>query len=285
MKKYLLLPLLVLFLNIGCGSDDSVTTTPPPSAPLAAATMLNVAYGPDAQQTMDVYLPAGRTENTKVVVLIHGGSWVAGSKEDMSFMVPTLQSQFPDHAIVNINYRLASAESPVHPKQINDIQRMLDFVEESNYQLSDDYAFIGVSAGAHLSMLYSYKHDTEHDVKAVVDIVGPADFTDPAYTVHPLYEQSAMVLVGTTTPTEEQILEINPVSHITAQSPPTLSFYGGQDFLIPSSQGPLLKEKLDAAGVYNEFNFYPEGGHADWNAQIMQEVFAKTIQFLNTHFD
>lgn len=285
MKKYLLLPLLLLFLNIGCGSDDSVTITPPPSGPLAAATMLNVAYGPDAQQTMDVYLPAGRTEDTKVIILVHGGSWVAGSKEDMSFMIPTIQSQFPDHAIVNINYRLASAGSPVHPKQINDIQRMLDFVEESDYQLSDDYAFIGVSAGAHLSMLYSYKHDTEHDVKAIVDIVGPADFTDPNYLSHPLYAQSGVTLLGTPTPTAEQIAEVNPAAHITAIAPATISFYGGVDPLVPATQGPRLKAKLDDAGVYNEFNFYPDGGHADWNAQIMQEVFAKTILFLNTHFE
>lgn len=282
MKKLLLLPLLFLFLNIGCSSDDNSTA---PSLPLEAETMLNVSYGSHPQQTMDVYLPEGRDTDTKVIVLIHGGSWVAGSKEDMAFLVPTIQDQFPDHAIVNINYRLATPDSPMYPKQIEDIQQVIEHVESSDYVLSDDYAFVGVSAGAHLSMLYSYKYDTEHDVKAVVDIVGPADFKDPAYTVHPLYEQSAMNLLGTTTPTEQQITEINPVDHITTLAPPILSFYGGQDPLVPASQGPRLKAKLDQAGVYNEFNFYEDGGHADWNATIMQEVFGKTILFLQNHFE
>ena len=281
MKKISLLPLLFLFLVFGCSSDDDNTI----EAPLTSQEILNVAYGSDTQQTMDVYLPEGRNEeNTKVIVLIHGGSWVAGSKEDMSFLIPTIQSSFPDYAIVNINYRLANTENPAYPMQINDIEQMFTFLEDSDYHISDDYALIGVSAGAHLSMLYSYKYDTDHDVKAVVDIVGPADFTDPNYTTHPLYEESALMLLGTTTPTNEQIIEVNPVSYITAQAPPTLSFYGGQDPLVPATQGGLLKEKLDNAGVYDEFNFYPDGGHADWDLAIMQEVFGKTILFLQGNF-
>lgn len=279
MKKLLLLPLLFLFLFTGCTSEDTTQD------PLAARTMINVAYGNDAQQKMDVYLPEGRDESTKVIVLLHGGSWVAGDKEDMNFIVPILQQQFPDYAIVNINYRLATPESPMYPKQINDIKSALTFIEENNANISDDYAFIGVSAGAHLSMLYSYKYDPQHDVKAIVDIVGPADFTDPNYLSHPLYAQSGITLVGTPTPTQEQIAEVNPAAHIKATAPPTLSFYGGVDPLVPATQGPRLKAKLDSFGVYNEFNFYPDGGHADWNAQIMQEVFGKTILFLQNHFD
>jgi predicted esterase len=59
-----------------------------------------------------------------------------------------------------------------------------------------------------------------------------------------------------------------------------LSFYGGQDPLVPATQGGLLKDALDDAGVYNEFNFYENGGHADWDQQTMQEVFGKITVFL-----
>ncbi len=283
MKKYLF-GLLLIGLLSGCSSDDD-TTTPDITLPLEAENITNIAYGTHAQQTMDVYLPAGRDENTKIIVLVHGGSWVGGSKEDMNFMIPTIQTEFPDHAIVNINYRLASLGSPAYPKQINDIESVIEFIETNNYHISDDYAFVGTSAGAHLSMLYSYKYDTEHDVKAVVDIVGPADFTDPEYTIHPLYEQSGLILVGDANPPLEVITEVSPVAHITSEAPPTLSFYGGQDPLIPATQGPLLKAKLDEVGVYNEFNFYPDGGHGDWNVQIMQEVFSKTILFLENYHE
>lgn len=276
MKKYIsLLPLLLLFLITGCSSDDSST-----EAPLAARNLLNVAYGPDMQQIMDVYLPEGRDENTKVIVLVHGGAWASGSKNDVTPLVSVLQQRFPDHAVVNIDYRLATETSPALPKQTDDIETMLDYLEAAGYHISDDYAFIGFSAGAHLSMLYAYAHDTDSDVKAIVNIVGPADFTDPEYLSHELYPFAALYLTGTSTPTMEQIEAISPAGYITAQSAPTLTFYGGQDPLVPASQGPGLKAKLDAAGVYNEFNFYPDGGHGDWDAATFAEVYNKVEAFL-----
>ncbi|AWH85493.1 lipase [Flavobacterium album] len=276
MKKYLLLlPALLLFLNLGCSTDDTTT-----SEPLTARNILNVAYGTDSEQTMDVYLPANRDEDTKVMVLVHGGAWASGSKEDVTELVPVLQQRFPEHAIVNINYRLATQTSPAMPKQIEDIQKVLDYIAGSDYHVSDDYALIGFSAGAHLSMLYAYSYDTDHHVKAVVDIVGPADFTDPAYLSHQLYPIASQFLLGTTAPTPQQIATISPANYITPQSPPTITFYGGQDPLVPASQGPRLKAKLDQEGVYNEFSFYPDGGHADWDEATFTEVYSKVETFL-----
>lgn len=279
MKKHLLLPLLLLFLTLGCSSDDNNN-----SQPLAAKELLNVAYGSDSEQKIDVYLPQGRNEDTKVILLLHGGSWIAGNKDDMNYFVPTIQAQFPNYAIVNINYRLATSTSPAFPKQIQDIQQVIQYLKASNYKISDDYAFIGFSAGAHLAMLYSYAYDSAGDVKAVCNVVGPADFTDPAYSVHPLFAEAGQNLIGTATPSAEQIKQVSPTNYISAQSPPTIMFYGGQDPLIPASQGPLLKARLDQFGIYNESSFYPEGGHANWDAPIMLEVYAKITAFLQNKF-
>jgi acetyl esterase/lipase len=279
MKKLLLLPFLFLFLLTGCGDDDTKSTTDDTSV---EKQLLNVSYGSNAEQLVDIYLPAGRTENTKVILLLHGGSWVEGNKSDMSYLIPTIRQQFPNHAIVNINYRLATDNSPAFPKQIEDIQKVIAHLESDKYTISDDYAFIGFSAGGHLAMLYSYAYDPNHNVKAICDVVGPADFTDPEYLSHPLFASAALDLIGTSTPSEAQIQSVSPTAHITAQSPPTISFYGGVDPLVPASQGPRLKEALDNAGVYNEFNFYQDGGHADWDQQTMLEVFGKITVFLQT---
>ena len=281
MKKLTLLPLLLLFLNFGCSSSDDTTTDN-----LAAKEMFNVSYGADPEQTMDVYLPAGRSdEDTPVIILLHGGFWMAGSKEDMNVVVPEIKQRFPDHAIVNINYRLATNVDPAYPKQINDIDAVMNELKSGNYHVSDDYALIGFSAGAHLSMLYGYAFNTENDVKAVCNIVGPADFTDPAYADFEMYDYLALYVTGSSAPSAEMIEAVNPVAHITAQAPPTISFYGGMDPLIPPSQGPRLTDALDAAGVYNEYNFYPNGGHGDWDAQTMDEVFDKVTVFLETHLE
>ncbi len=63
-------------------------------------TFPNFQYGPNARNKMDAYMPAGRNLSTKIVLLIHGGGWSAGSKEDMAGFVSYYQWLFPQHAIV-----------------------------------------------------------------------------------------------------------------------------------------------------------------------------------------
>jgi acetyl esterase/lipase len=58
-----------------------------------SVTMMNVSYGTNAQQKMDVYLPAGRsTTATKVIIMVHGGGWNAGDKSDFNQYVDSLNS-------------------------------------------------------------------------------------------------------------------------------------------------------------------------------------------------
>ncbi|MBF6608568.1 MAG: alpha/beta hydrolase [Flavobacterium sp.] len=277
------LPVMLLLLNFGC--NDSDTETPDPILP--AQELLNVSYGQDAEQKMDVYLPQGRTdETTKTFILVHGGGWSGGSRTDFNYVVPLLKAQFPNHAIVNIDYRLGTMQSPGFPKQIQDIEMMISFLKNSDYNISDQYAFIGASAGAHLSLLYSYHFDPLHEVQAVCSIVGPTDFTDPAYTGNPLFQYGLMALVGNANYSlnPEVFIEVSPTSHISPQSPPTIMFYGGQDPLIPISQGTRLRDKLENAGVYNEFYLYSDGGHGNWNLQIMADFQQKLIAFLKSKF-
>lgn len=266
----------------GCSSSEDTTTAP--TLPLTELNLNDVAYGTDAQQKMDVHLPANRTTATKVVIVVHGGAWAEGDKEDMTGIANAMEYEFPDYAVVNINYRLATQASPAFPKQMEDLQTVIQFLKDSDYSISNNYAFIGGSAGAHLAMLYSYKYDTNHEVKAVCDIVGPADFTDPAYVSHPLYPFAAQALLGTSNITPQLIESVNPIAHITAQAPPTIMFYGGADPLVPASQGPRLEAALNAAGVYNEYYFYPNGGHANWDEATNNNVYANIIAFFEAKF-
>lgn len=285
MKVYML-PMLLLLLNFGCSTSDEASkqTTETVTEVIPAKEMMNVAYGNDAAQKMDVYLPAGRTENTKVFILVHGGGWSSGSKADFNYVVPLLKAQFPDYAIVNLDYRLATAQSPAFPKQIQDIEKAVQFLKDSDYKIADEYAFIGASAGAHLAMLYSYKYDTAHNVKAVANIVGPSDFTDPYYTSHPYFQYAAMYLIGDISSQPGAATDISPALQVTANSPATIMFYGGQDPMVPPSQATRLKAKLDEYNVYNEYYLYENGGHGNWNAEITSDFMGKLMMFLEQRF-
>lgn len=275
MKKYLLLLLVATLWS--CNSDDDGN-----QVNLEAKQTLNVSYGSDPEQKYDVYLPARRNNNTKVIVLIHGGGWTGGSKEDMNAAVAIIKIQFPDYAIVNMDYRLATESSPAYPKQTDDIASVLSHVKSQDYTISDQFSLFGVSAGGHLSMLYAYKFDTAHEVKVVCNIVGPTDFNDPSYKGSELQTTLLPYLAGNNI-TEEFLAEVSPITHVSAQSPPTIQFMGNADPLIPTTQGTRLEAKLNTFGVSNGLHIY-NAGHGNFSPTDSQDIYAKLHAFFTEHF-
>lgn len=184
-----------------------------------------------------------------------------------------MMEKFPDYAFANMNYRLADNTGFILPNQTNDIDSALGFLVKRSLKtkLNPQFILLGNSAGAHLSMLYSYnslfdnKHRTK--VKAVVNIVGPADLLDSdfAHYIDYPFVQKHMIDLTKPTPTDVTNLDIpNPVFWITETSPPTISFYGNHDQIIPLSQKKILDSVLNKNKVYNRsFEFF--GGHLDWS--------------------
>lgn len=279
------LPILLLGAAFACSpSDDEPKDLPEKN-------LLNVRYGEHERQRADIYLPAGRRKSsTKVFILIHGGGWVEGDKAGMTPFVDALKEYFPHHAYVNINYRLATTGSPGFPKQINDIAQLIKFLKQSNYLIANEYAMLGVSAGAHLSLLYSYAFDADHEVKAVCNIVGPVDFTDPAY-VSGDYQLVALLITPNLlgnylyASNPEKFIEVSPALQADLQSPPTISFYGEFDPLIPPSQHYRLMDRLTAQNVVNESTLYPGVGHGNFTAEQFVDLREKVVVFFNTYFN
>ena len=269
----------VLFLS--CSNEDSELNSEPEI--IEAYEALDVSYGSDSNQVFDIYLPEGRTENTKVLFLVHGGSWVGGDKEDMNGVRDYVLQNHPSLGIVNMNYTLAGANSPPIPMQTNDISAVVNYITSNKTSLiiSDDIGFIGLSAGAHLSLLWSYANDTNNQVDMVCSIVGPANFTDPAYynSANPVF-QSMYILFGN--PSIPFLESASPYHTATTTSPPTLLFYGGQDPLVPNSQGIDLDSQLSNLGVPHEFSFYEEEGHG-WYGQNLTDTFNKISNYINQY--
>jgi acetyl esterase/lipase len=78
MLQYLLLISVVIIISCkksNTTNNDNLNTA-------TAQTTLNVSYGADPLQKMDVYLPANRTTaSTKTMILIHGGAWAREIKQ------------------------------------------------------------------------------------------------------------------------------------------------------------------------------------------------------------
>ncbi len=245
---------------------------------------LNISYGSDTNQKFDLYLPENRNLDTKTIILVHGGGWTSGDKSDMNPIKNLLRQDFPNLAIANINYRLADANNQAYPMQIEDITTVVNYLKnnKAKYIISENIGFIGTSAGAHLSLLWSYAFDNENNTDMVCSIVGPTNFTDPAYLNNTNAELQGMLDLFGIDPTTSFLEEASPFHRVTASAPPTILFYGGKDPLIPTTQGTDLRDKLDNLGVVNQFTLYPDAGHG-WIGIELIDTWTKLKVFINTH--
>ena len=245
---------------------------------------LNISYGNDPNQKFDLYLPANRTSLTKTLILVHGGGWFSGDKVDMDPIKDLIRQDLPNHAIININYRLANASNKPYPMQINDITTIVNYLKtnKNKYTISDNFGFIGTSAGGHLSLLWSYAFDTNSNIDMVCSIVGPTNLTDPAYLNNNSPELAAMLNLFGINPEISFLEEASPLKRLTASAPPTILFYGGQDPLVPISQGTDLRDKLVDLNVVNEFTLYPNAGHG-WVGLELLDTWFKLKVFTQTY--
>ena len=278
MKYYIYLLTFLSFFS-SCTKNNDITEN---DIPLPAATILDTAYGTDPLQEMDIYLPAGRDEHTRTIVLVHGGSWAEGDKSELTPSIENLQELFPGYAIANINYRLAkNGQTNIFPTQEEDVKKAVETVTANagNFHISRDLILAGFSAGGHLVLLHGYKNDPEKHVKAIVDFFGPTDLT----VLSDKGSVQALILFNATGKTYDQdaelFLQSSPVHFVTGNSPPTIILQGGADDLVPASQSAELDSKLEENNVAHELVVYPEEGHG-WGGITLADSFDKIKKFL-----
>ena len=115
----------------------------------------DIAYGKDKKwQILDVYRPKGAEGKLPVIMSVHGGAWVYGTKEVYQFYCMSLAQK--GFALVNFNYRLAPEHR--YPAQLEDINLvvkwMIENKDEYGFDLDNVFA-VGDSAGGHLLSVYS----------------------------------------------------------------------------------------------------------------------------------
>jgi len=254
--------LLILFT--GCGKDPIT-----PTGSLAKEDLANVRYGSHVSQTLDVYLPENRSNQTKTIVFVHGGFWIGGDKSELA----GIAKQFRDkgYAAISINYRLANtAENNIHPAQVNDLGEAITFIQEraDEWDISgDELALAGASAGGHIALLYTYAYDSGNDVKTVISLAGPTNLAN-MQNASPQQAQVVRWFLGADANTPASVYQqASPLSHVSAVTKPSLLLHGKQDLIVPYQQSLELKAKLDQFGVKNELVTYDNLGHeADLNA-------------------
>lgn len=258
----------------------------------------NVAYSQVAEHrgVLDLYLPKNGAHPRPVIVLIHGGGWRGGAKEDYQYY----GQQFAHRGYVAavINYRLVPHAR--YPSQVQDVKTAIRWVRSRANELNlnpDQIAVMGGSAGGHLAMMAGYAADVpEFDsgelqevssaVQAVINIYGPTDLTqsfDEAIAMVPTLIRD--FLGESEEDVARHAAQASPLTHLAKGAPPTLIFHGTIDNLVPIQQGDLLAarlEELKVPYVYDRLPGWPHG--MDIARPINDRMLFLTTRFLQNVF-
>ncbi|RAJ09972.1 acetyl esterase/lipase [Arenibacter echinorum] len=237
---------------------------------------------------LDIYQHKAIKKDAPLIIFIHGGAWEKGKKSNvLHYLISYAQKGY---VTATIQYRLSGVAK--YPAQILDVADAIQWLKShaKDYNINvNKVAIAGGSAGAHLAMQYAYSHSSNTmddngiptNVQAVINIYGPSDLT----TEIAKKEKRVHRLFGKTyEEAPEMYKQASPILYVNKDSPPTISFHGTLDELVPYGQSKKLHETLQSYGVpsYNhELKGWP---HAmDLSAKVFSYIQYHTDIFLEKH--
>jgi glycerophosphoryl diester phosphodiesterase len=281
---------LIKYLKTNKWRDGLAKNTPNLPKKPSYQSLLDVPYG-DAEgkdNLLDAYYPDNHNGNTKVIVYIHGGSWNRGDKSEFPKQLIDELVGKKGYMVVSINYRLVKEGKNLFPAQIEDVKKAIAFLSSKAKRYGfngNEFALMGGSAGAHLAMLYAYKHDPKKQVKTVVNLWGPTDLTDKAVRADGSDANNTVIrFLGEADPKAQICVDASPLLHLTKESAvPTLSFHGVEDPLVHVSQAENLHKKLQSLGVLTQLELYPKEKHG-MSPSAAIDVFEKMVIWLEKQY-
>ncbi len=266
--------------------------------------------------TLDVFQPKQGATGAAAIAVISGG-WYSDHRgiNAVSFQ-ELLGRGYTVFAVVH-----GSNPKFTIPEVVEDMNRAVRFIRHhaDDYGINKDkIGIFGFSAGGHLSLMLGTagtegKPDAPDPVDressrvaAVVAFFPPTDFLNygregedaigrgvlkdfkSAFDFH-RFDNQTKTLVPVTEETE--IVEIgkaiSPITHVTADDPPTRIIHGDADLLVPIQQAQILVEKMTSTGLTAELitkegkaHGWPDIGKdlvliADWFDKYLQPAAAE----------
>lgn len=240
---------------------------------------------------LDLYTPRTATTPVPTVVYIHGGWWIAGSKEaSILNLLPYLERGF---AAVNVEYRLARVS--LGPAAVEDCRCALRWVIRNAKEYNLDVQRIvvtGSSAGGHLSLTtgmltpdagldLACPGDEALKVAAIVNWYGVTDVND--VLSGPNVRSQAVTWLAGQTDREAIARRVSPLNYVRAGIPPVLTIHGDADSVVPYSHAVRLHEALTKAGLPNELLTIPGGKHGGFDQAQTQRAYGAIFDFLRSN--
>jgi acetyl esterase/lipase len=249
--------------------------------------------------TMDVFTPKKPANGAGVVVVISGGWFSRPEQINPIFCQEFLRRGYTVFAVVH-----GSQPKFTVPEIIDDMHRAVRFIRchAGDYKIdAERLGITGASAGGHLSLMQGTagrdgdpkaKDPVERcssRVQAVACFFPPTDFLNWGEPGHLLtyrttrrtfsaaldfkeFNRDRGLYLSADGGKERDILkEISPITHVSADDPPTLIIHGDKDDLVPLQQSEVMVARLKKAGVPAELIVKKGMGHG-WRSMLSDDV-------------
>lgn len=251
-----------------------------------------IIYNNDKNRALhfDAFFNTKQKQNP-AVIMIHGGGWRSGNKNQMHDMARAIASK--GYSCFAIEYRL-SLEAK-YPEGIYDIKNAIKFIKDNAIKFNvdpDKIAVLGCSSGGQMAALIgttndvldfedkSFKSKSSSKVNAIIDVDGVLAFRHPESSEG---DMASFWLGGTYDEKPENWKNASALNHTDKSSPPILfinssfaRFHAGRDDMIAI---------LNQYKIYNEVKIIQNSPHSFWFFEPwFTETVVCTTQFLDKIF-
>jgi acetyl esterase/lipase len=249
----------------------------------------DIAYGEAGRRNhLDIYSPIEPVENAPVLLQVHGGAWILGSKDQQG--IPLMQHLAAKGWVcVAINYRLAPRDP--WPAHAIDIKKAIRWIRENIAAYGGDPGYIAItggSAGGHLTALTALTPNTPEWQPGFEDADTSVQLAIPHYGIYDMAGSTgtraatqlrdlflAPKVMTTTWEEHPEVFEdASPILRLTPEAPDFFVIHGGRDSLVPVDQARQFVNRLrevstrsvvyaELPGAQHAFDVFPSirSGH------------------------
>ena len=221
---------------------------------------------------LDIWYPLKNNGLYPLVFFCHGGGWISGFRNQSNNVSWCKFLASKGFAVASIDYRYGYRNTM--EDILSDYTDALNYVKKNSLKLPIDkekIVLMGLSAGGHLSLLYStyYTHSKNKEkmagIKAVVAYYSPANLNDIFVSENKsIFAKFAtkQTLKGSPVEKKEIYDYYSPINWVSENMIPCLIAHGKLDTTVPFKSSVAFAKKLKEFKIKYTFLVHKKGGHS-----------------------
>lgn len=221
---------------------------------------------------LDLYLPYKAGNKNPLVFFCHGGGWISGFRNQPNNVSWCKFLASKGLAVVSIDYRYGYKNTM--EDILSDYTDALNYVKANHNQLSidkDRIVLMGLSAGGHLSLLYSTYHTNKMNEKEMEGIKGVVAYYPPTNLNHiftsenkSIFAKFAAMQTLKGRPVDNKAIYdyYSPITWVSPNMIPCLIVHGKLDNVVPFNSSSMFVKALKDNKVKHIFLVHKKGGHS-----------------------